>query len=109
MAYLYLLLAICAEVAATTTLRASDGFSRLLPSLAVVAGYAVSFFFLSLTLRAIPVGVAYAIWSGIGMTLISILGWVIYKQALDTPALIGIGLIMAGVLVLQLFSHAKAG
>ncbi len=109
MAYLYLLLAICAEVAATTTLRASDGFSRLLPSLAVVSGYAVSFFFLSLTLRAIPVGVAYAIWSGIGMTLISILGWVIYKQALDTPALIGIGLIMAGVLVLQLFSHAKAG
>jgi small multidrug resistance pump len=109
MPYLYLLLAICAEVAATTTLRAADGFSRLAPSLLVVSGYAVSFYFLSLTLRTIPVGIAYAIWSGIGMTLISILGWLIYKQTLDRPAIIGIALIMAGVLVINLFSTTRTG
>ncbi len=109
MSYVYLLVAICAEVAATTTLRAADGFSRLAPSLVVIAGYGVSFFFLSLTLRTIPVGIAYAIWSGIGMTLISMLGWLLYKQALDRPAIIGIMLIMAGVLVINLFSKARAG
>jgi small multidrug resistance pump len=104
MTYLYLALAISAEVAATTFLKLSDGFSKPLPSLVTAVGYAVAFYFLSLTLRSMPVGVAYAIWSGVGIVLISLAGWLLYKQLLDLPALIGMGLIMAGVVVINLFS-----
>lgn len=107
-AWLYLLLAIVAEVIATSALKSSAGFTRLLPSLAVVVGYGVAFYFLSLTLRSIPVGVAYAVWSGAGIVLISLVGRVLFGQRLDTPALVGIGLILAGVLVLQLFSDSSA-
>lgn len=103
-----LAIAIVAEVIATSALRAANGFSNWLPSLVVVVGYAVAFYFLSLTLKAIPVGIAYAIWSGAGIVLISIVGWVIYRQALDLPALLGIGLIVAGVLVINLFSQSSA-
>lgn len=103
-AYLYLGVAIVAEVIATTALRASDGFTQLWPSIISIVGYVVAFYFLSLTLRTMPVGVAYAIWSGVGIVLISLAGWVIYKQLLDLPALIGMGLIMAGVVVINLFS-----
>jgi small multidrug resistance pump len=103
-AYLYLGVAILAEVIATTALRASDGFTQLWPSIISIAGYVVAFYFLSLTLRTMPVGVAYALWSGVGIVLISLAGWVIYKQLLDLPALIGMGLIMAGVIVINLFS-----
>jgi small multidrug resistance pump len=103
-AYAYLAVAIIAEVIATTALRAADGFTQLWPSLISIVGYVVAFYFLSLTLRSMPVGIAYAIWSGVGIVLISLAGWLIYKQLLDLPALIGMGLIMAGVIVINLFS-----
>jgi small multidrug resistance pump len=105
-AYVYLGIAIVAEIIATSALKASDGFSRLGPSLLTVLGYAVAFYFLSLTLRAIPVGIAYAIWSGLGIVLISAVGWIWFRQALDIPALIGLGLIVAGVVVVNAFSRS---
>ncbi|WP_439603315.1 SMR family transporter [Devosia sp.] len=107
-AYGYLAVAIIAEVIATTALRAADGFTQLWPSLISIVGYVVAFYFLSLTLRSMPVGVAYAIWSGVGIVLISLAGWLIYKQLLDLPALIGMALIMAGVIVINLFSKTAA-
>lgn len=103
-AYVYLAVAIVAEVIATTALRAADGFTQLWPSVISIVGYVVAFYFLSLTLRSMPVGIAYAIWSGVGIVLISLAGWLIYKQLLDLPALLGMGLIMAGVIVINLFS-----
>lgn len=106
MHWLYLAIAIVSEVIATSALKAASGFTRLVPSLLVVAGYASAFFFLSLTLRAIPIGVAYAVWSGVGVALVSLAGWILYKQSLDAGALVGIGLIVAGVVVLKLFSTA---
>jgi small multidrug resistance pump len=108
MPYLYLTIAIISEVIATSALKASEEFSRLVPSLIVFFGYAFAFYFLTLTLRTMPVGIAYALWSGIGVVLISLAGWVLYRQALDVPALIGIGLIAAGVIVINGFS-ATAG
>lgn len=104
MHWIYLSIAILAEVIATSVLKAADGFTRLGPSLIVVAGYGCAFFFLSLTLRAIPLGIAYAVWSGVGLALVSVVGWVVYQQPLDTAALVGIGLIVSGVVVLNLFS-----
>ena len=104
MQWIFLAFAIFAEVIATTALRATDGFTRVAPSLIVVIGYTTSFYFLSLTLRTIPMGVTYAIWSGVGIVLISFAGFIIYNQRLDTAALIGMGLIVAGVTVMQLFS-----
>jgi len=103
---LFLIIAIVAEVAGTTALKASDGFTRLVPSVAVVLSYGVAFFFLSLTLRSMPVGIAYAIWSGLGIVLISAAAYVFYRQSLDVPALIGIALIMAGVVTVNLFSNS---
>jgi small multidrug resistance pump len=102
--WVYLGAAILAEVAGTTALKATEGFTKIGPSLIVVLGYGAAFFLLSLTLRTIPVGIAYAIWSGLGIVLISITGWFFYKQALDGPAMIGIALIIAGVIVLNLSS-----
>ncbi|WP_332672750.1 DMT family transporter [Aromatoleum sp.] len=107
-AWLYLLVAIVAEVVATSALTASQGFSRLLPSVIVVTGYAIAFYFLSLTLRSIPVGIAYAVWSGVGVVLISLAALVLFGQRLDLAALLGIGLIVAGVLVINLFSDVSA-
>lgn len=104
MHYLYLALAIVTEVIATSLMPLTEGFTRIWPSLAVAVGYGVAFYCLSLTLKALPIGVIYAIWSGAGIALIAIVGAVFFKQSLDTPALIGIGLIVAGVLVLNLFS-----
>lgn len=104
--WVFLATAIVAEVVATSALKASEGFSKPLPSLAVVAGYAVAFYFLSLTLKTIPVGVAYAIWSGLGVVLIALVGWLAFGQRLDLPALAGMALIVAGVLVMNLFSRA---
>jgi len=106
--YLFLLIAILAEVVATSALKASEGFSRPLPSLVTVAGYAIAFYFLSLTLKAIPVGVAYALWSGAGIVLIALIGYFAFGQKLDLPALAGIGLILAGVLVINLFSSTAS-
>jgi small multidrug resistance pump len=105
-AYLYLTVAIFAEVVATSALKATDGFSRPGPVALVVIGYGVAFYCLSLTLRTIPLGVAYAIWSGVGIGLITLLGWLIYGQTLDIVGIAGIALIVCGVLVLQLFSRA---
>ncbi|MBB3213587.1 small multidrug resistance pump [Herbaspirillum sp. Sphag1AN] len=105
--YLLLGIAIVAEVIATSALRAADGFTRLWPSVLVVVGYAIAFIFLSLTLKSIPVGIAYAVWSGLGIVLISLVAYLVYGQTLDAPALIGMGLILAGVLVLNLFSKSS--
>jgi small multidrug resistance pump len=102
--YLMLGLAILAEVIGTSALKASDGFTRLAPSAITVVAYAVSFYLLSLALRTMPIGIAYAIWSGVGIVLISAVGWLHYGQRLDLPAVIGLGLIVAGVLVVNLFS-----
>lgn len=104
--YLYLGIAIVAEVVATSALKASEGFTRPLPGLVVVLGYGAAFYFLSLVLKTVPMGVAYAIWSGVGIVLIAAIGWLLMKQPLDLPALLGIGLIVAGVAVIQLFSKA---
>ena len=106
MHWLYLSVAILSEVVATSALKAADGFSRWFPSLLVVTGYGLSFHFLSLTLRTIPLGIAYAIWSGVGVALVSLVGWAIYRQSLDIGAFVGIVLIVAGVVVLNLFSKA---
>lgn len=106
--WLFLGTAIISEVIATSALKASDGFSRLWPSMIVVLGYAVSFYFLSLTLKTLPVGIAYAIWSGLGIVLISVIGIILFGQKLDGPAIIGMGLIIAGVVVMNVFSKTVA-
>lgn len=106
--YTSLALAIVAEVVATSALQASAGFTRLGPLVLVVLGYGVAFYCLSLTLRTVPVGVAYALWSGLGIVLITAMGWVLYQQRVDAAALLGMALIMAGVAVIQLFSKTTA-
>lgn len=108
MAYVYLAIAIVAEVVATSSLKWSEGFTRLGPSLVTVVGYAIAFYFLSLTLRTVPTGIAYAIWSGVGVVLIVAVAWIFQGQRLDVPALAGIALIVAGVMVMNLFSKAAA-
>ena len=106
--YLFLAIAIVAEVIATSALKASQGFSQLLPSILVVVGYGVAFYFLSLTLRTIPVGIAYAIWSGAGIVLVALIGFALYGQKLDIWAIVGMGLIIAGVMVINLLSKSAA-
>jgi small multidrug resistance pump len=101
-----LLLAICLEVTGTAALQASQQFTRLWPTLLMGCCYAGSLYLLSVTLKAIPVGIAYAIWSGVGIVLIAIIGYFVFKQALDTPAIIGLGLIVAGVIVVNTFSNS---
>ena len=103
-----LYVAIVAEVVATSLLKSSEGFTRLWPSLAVVAGYCIAFYSLSVTLRSIQVGVAYAVWSGVGIVLVTVVAWLVHDQKLDVPAVVGIGLIVSGVVVLQLFSKTAA-
>jgi len=105
--FIILVFAIIAEVIATSALKASDGFSKIVPSAIVIVGYGVAFYFLSLALRTIPVGVAYAIWSGAGILLITLIGWLVFKQALDVPAIVGISFIVVGVAVLNIFSKAS--
>lgn len=102
--WIFLGVAILAEVIATSALKASDGFARLWPSVIVVIGYGTAFYFMSLSIQVIPVGITYAIWSGVGIVLIAIASWLLYGQVLDAPAVAGIVLIMAGVLVINLFS-----
>lgn len=106
MEWIYLAVAVVAEVAATSALKASDGMSRMVPSVIVVIGYGIAFYLLSLTLKTIPVGIVYAIWSGMGVVLISLVGYWAFEQALDPPAMIGMGLIVAGVLVINLWSRS---
>jgi small multidrug resistance pump len=104
MHWLYLSIAILAEVVATSFLKAAEGFTRLIPSLIVVFGYGTAFYFLSLTLRTMQVGTAYAIWAGVGTVLISIVAWLFYNQKLDAPSILGISLIIAGVMIVKFFS-----
>ena len=106
MSYLYLAIAIVSEVVGTAALKASEEFTQLIPSLIVVVGYAAAFYFLTLTLRTIPVGIAYAVWAGWGIILICLVSWILYSQALDAPAIIGIGLIAAGVVLIHGFSNS---
>lgn len=103
-AYVFLVIAIVAETIGTSALQASQQFSRLVPSIVVVVAYAASFYFLALALKTIPVGVAYAIWSGLGIVLIALIGLVVFGQRLDWPSLLGLALILAVILVIHLFS-----
>ena len=106
--WIFLVAAIVSEVIATSALKSSEGFSVLIPTIVVISGYLAAFFFLSLVLKSIPVGIAYAIWSGIGIALISLIGWIYYDQRLDLPSIVGICLIMAGVIVINLFGQGEA-
>ena len=108
MTYLYLALAIITEVAATSALKASAEFTNLIPSLIVVAGYGISFYLMTLVLRVIPIGVTYAVWSGLGIVLVAIVGAFLYKEIPDIPAIIGMGLIILGVLIIHVFSKSIA-
>ena len=105
--WVYLGLAIFSEVVATASLKSTEGFTRLVPSIVVLVGYSPAFYFLSLTLDTIPIGVAYAVWSGVGVATITLVSFVLYDQKIDAAGLIGIGLIVAGVVVLRLFSEAS--
>lgn len=104
MTFIYLALAIVSEVVATSALKASAEFTKLIPSLIVIIGYCISFYFLTLVLRTIPVGIAYAIWSGVGIVLVTLVGAFLYKQIPDIPAVIGMGLIIAGVVIINVYS-----
>jgi multidrug transporter EmrE-like cation transporter len=106
--WLYLCVAIVSEVIATSALGSSQGFTKPLPTAIVLVGYGIAFYFLSLTLRSIPVAVAYAVWSGAGIAMIALIGWTIFGQRLDAFALLGIALIVAGVLVIHIFPTAAA-
>ena len=106
MKWVYLLLAIVSEVVATSALKSSESFSRVWPSVLTGVGYGVAFYLLSLTLREMPVGIAYAIWSGVGIVLVSLAAVVLFGQKLDLPALIGMGLIVAGVIVINVCSKS---
>ena len=105
-AYALLGAAILAEVIGTSALKASEGFTRPLPSALTAVAYVAAFYALSLTLKTVPLGVAYGVWSGVGIVLVSAVGWVVYDQRLDAAALLGMGLILAGVLVIHLFSRS---
>jgi len=102
--YVYLIVAVAAETIGTTALQASDQFTRLWPTLLVIVAYGLAFFFLGTALKYIPVGIAYALWSGLGIILIAFIGFVIFGQSLDLAAILGLGLIIAGIVVIQLFS-----
>ena len=104
--WMFLFIAIISEVIATSALKSSEGFTVLLPSVIVAVGYSAAFYFLSLTLRTIPIGMAYAIWSGVGIALITLIGWIVFNQKLDMAAMAGILLIVAGVVVLYSFSDS---
>jgi small multidrug resistance pump len=106
--WLFLSIAILSEIIATSALKASSGFSKFWPSLVVVLGYGLSFYCLSLALQTIPVGMAYAVWSGVGIVLITLIARLLYDQRLDLPAVIGMVLIVAGVLVMNLYSKSVA-
>ena len=106
MQWLFLSIAILCETIGTMALKQSDGFRILIPSIVVVISYCVAFYFLSLTLKHIPVGIAYAIWAGVGIVLIALFGYFLFRQALDTPAIMGISLIIAGVIVINVFSKS---
>ncbi|BAU76922.1 DMT family transporter [Metapseudomonas furukawaii] len=104
--YIYLAIAIAAEVIATTSMKAIDGFNKPLPLILVIGGYTLAFWMLTMVVKSIPVGIAYAIWAGLGIVLVSIAALVLYQQKLDAPAVVGMGMIVSGVVVIQLFSSS---
>ena len=104
--WLALAIAIVAEVIATSTMKATNEFTRFWPSLVVVLGYGTGFYFMTISMRVLPIGIMYALWSGVGILVVSIMGWVIYRQALDIPAIIGMSFIVAGVVVINVFSKS---
>ncbi len=104
MTFIYLAIAILAEVTATSALKASDEFTKIIPVLIIIAGYGLAFYFMTLVLRTLPIGITYAIWSGLGIVLVTIVGAILYKQIPDTPAIVGMGLIVAGVAVINILS-----
>ncbi|MBI6628370.1 SMR family transporter [Pontibaca salina] len=104
--YLYLLVAVLAETIGTTALQASQQFSRFWPSVIVVLAYGISFYLLALTLRFLPVGIVYALWSGLGIVLIALIGFAVFGQRLDLPAIVGLTLIISGIFVIHMFSTA---
>lgn len=106
--YIYLFVAVAAETIGTTALQASNQFTKLWPSVLVVVAYAVAFYFLGVVLKYIPVGIAYAIWSGLGIVLISLIGLVVFGQGLDLAAILGLGMIIGGIVVIQLFSGSAS-
>lgn len=108
MTYVYLALAIIAEVIATSALKASDSFTRLWPSVTVVVGYGLAFYLLALVLRSLPVGIAYAFWAGLGIVLVTLVGLLVYGERPDLPALLGLAMIIGGVVVIQVFSSVSA-
>jgi small multidrug resistance pump len=108
LSFVYLALAIVAEVIGTSALKASEGFTRLWPSVTVVVGYAVAFYLLALVLRSMPVGIAYAFWAGLGIVLVTLVGIVVYGEKPDLPALVGLAMIVGGVVVIQVFSSVSA-
>lgn len=108
MRYLYLILAIAAEIFATTFLKKSEGFSLWKPTLVSIIGYIIAFYFLSITLKYIPVGISYAIWSGVGIVAITVIGMISFKQVPDTAAIVGMSLIVAGVIIINVFSKMGA-
>lgn len=105
--YVYLLLAVVAETIGTSALQASQQFTRFWPSALVIVAYALSFYMLSMTLRSMPVGLMYALWSGLGILLIALIGWLVFGQRLDPAAMLGMGLIIAGIVVIHLFSNSS--
>ena len=107
MHYIFLVVAVAAETIGTTALQASQQFTRLVPSLIVLFAYGFSFYMLGLTLKVMPVGIVYAIWSGLGIVLIALIGYVVFGQRLDLPAVLGMGMILAGILVIHLFSSSS--
>jgi small multidrug resistance pump len=107
--WVFLALAILSEVSGTSALKLSQGFSRLWPTVLVVICFGLCFYFLSLALRTIPIGIAYAIWAGVGIVFVSLIGWLAFHQALDAPALVGIALIIAGVVVIRIGSNTATG
>ncbi|WP_407650118.1 DMT family transporter [Halomonas rhizosphaerae] len=108
MAFLFLALAIVAEVIATSALKASEGFTRLWPSVTVVVGYGLAFYLLALVLRTMPVGIAYAFWAGLGIVLVTLVGILVYGEKPDLPALLGLAMIVGGVVVIQVFSSVSS-
>lgn len=104
--YIYLFFAILTETIGTTALQASNQFTRFWPSVIVVVGYALSFYLLALTLKFMPVGIVYAIWSGLGIVLIAAIGYAVFGQRLDLPAILGLGMILVGILIIHLFSNS---
>ncbi|MBD1577556.1 EamA family transporter [Vibrio sp. S11_S32] len=104
--WLFLGIAIVSEVIATSAMKSAEGFTKLIPSTVVVIGYVIAFYCLSLTLKTLPVGIAYAIWAGLGIVLVAVVSWLLHGQKLDLAAVLGMGLIIAGVVVINLFSHS---